>query len=313
MIGSAAASSGVSAFLESAVRTATPLALGALGETIVERAGVINLGLEGVMVAGALAGFLGAQRAGAAAGFVAGAVAGLVVASIFAAFVVWLRTDQIIAGTAVTLLALGTTGTLYRAFYGSTGAAVTVPTADRIAIPGLSRLPIIGGAFFHQPAVTYVAYLAVPIIWWWLYRTHSGLALRAVGERPAAAAAAGIPASRVRAVAILIGGAFGGVAGATLVVAQAGTFIEGMSAGRGFVAIAIVVLGRWDVLGVAAAALVFGAASALQFLAQALGLAVPYQAFLALPYVLTLAALAGVAGRVRTPAALGRQSDDELT
>lgn len=303
---------GASAFLQSAVRTATPLALAALGETIAERAGVINLGLEGVMVAGALAGFAGAQRAGPLGGFVGGAVAGLLVAAIFAAFVVWLRTDQIIAGTAVTLLALGTTGTLYRAFYGTTGAAITVPTADRIPLPVLYRLPIVGEAFFDQPAVTYVVYLAVPLSWWWLYRTHAGLALRAVGERPAAAAAAGIATSRVRLVAMLIGGVFGGVAGATLVVAQAGTFIEGMSAGRGFVAIAIVVLGRWHVVGVAVAALVFGAASALQYLAQALGLAVPYQAFLALPYVLTLAALAGVAGRVRTPAALGRQSDDEL-
>lgn len=304
---------GASAFLESAVRTATPLALAALGETVVERAGVINLGLEGVMIAGALAGFAGAQAGGTIGGFVAGAVAGLIVALIFALFVVWLRTDQIIAGTAVTLLALGTTGTLYRAFYGTTGAAITVPTTAPIAVPGLWRLPIIGAAFFDQPAVTYAAYLAVPLIWWWLYRTHAGLALRALGERPAAAAAAGISTSRLRTAAILVGGIFGGVAGATLVVAQAGTFIEGMSAGRGFVAIAIVVLGRWHVLGVAAAALVFGAASALQFLAQALGLAVPYQAFLALPYVLTLAALAGVAGRVRTPAALGRSSDDELT
>jgi simple sugar transport system permease protein len=232
--------------------------------------------------------------------------AGIVVSAVFAVFVAWLRTDQIIAGTAVTLLALGATGTVYRAFFGTTGTALTVPTSARLAIPMLSRLPIVGTAFFDQPPVTYATYLAVPAIWWWLYRTHAGLALRAAGERPAAAAAAGIATTRVRLVAILVGGAFGGLAGATLVVAQAGTFVEGMSAGRGFVAIAIVVLGRWHVLGVAAAALVFGAASALQFAFQAMGWGAPYQIFLAAPYLLTLAALAGAMGRARAPAALGR-------
>ena len=313
MIAGGTPTGGVAAFLESAVRTATPLALAALGETVVERAGVINLGLEGIIIAGALGGLAGARAGGVAGGFLGGLLAGIAVALIFALFVVWLRTDQIIAGTAVTLLALGITGTLYRAFYGTTGAALTVPTSGRVAIPGLSRLPVVGTAFFDQPPVTYAVYLAVPALWWWLYRTQAGLALRAVGERPAAAVAAGIATSRVRLAAIVLGGALGGLAGATLVVAQAGTFVEGMSAGRGFVAIAIVVLGRWHVVGVAVAALVFGAASALQFLAQALGLSVPYQVFLALPYLLTLAALAGVAGRVAAPAALARPIDDELT
>jgi simple sugar transport system permease protein len=139
-----------------------------------------------------------------------------------------------------------------------------------------------------------------------MYRTHAGLALRAIGEDPEAAAAAGVPVRSVRFLAVLFGGVMGGVAGGMLVLTQAGTFVEGMSAGRGFVAIAIVVLGRWEPLGVAIAALVFGAASALQYLFQATGIALPYQLFLAFPYLLTLAALAGVAGRVTAPAALGR-------
>jgi simple sugar transport system permease protein len=147
------------------------------------------------------------------------------------------------------------------------------------------------------------------MVWWWMYRTHAGLALRAIGESPAAAEAAGIRSDRFRVGALVFGGLLGGLAGGTLVISQAGTFAEGMSAGRGFIAIAIVVLGRWHPLGVALAALVFGAASALQFLLQALGLALPYQVFLVLPYLLTLAALAGVAGRVRAPAALGRVDD----
>jgi simple sugar transport system permease protein len=142
-----------------------------------------------------------------------------------------------------------------------------------------------------------------------MYRTHAGLALRAIGESPTAAEAAGIRSDVFRIVALVFGGLLGGLAGGTLVISQAGTFAEGMSAGRGFIAIAIVVLGRWHPVGVALAALVFGAASALQFLLQALGLELPYQVFLVLPYLLTLAALAGVAGRVRAPAALGKVED----
>jgi simple sugar transport system permease protein len=137
-------------------------------------------------------------------------------------------------------------------------------------------------------------------------RTHAGLAVRAVGERPDAAAAAGIAVTRVRLIAILVGGALGGLAGGTLVLAQAGTFVENMSAGRGFIALAIVVLGRWQPLGVALGALLFGAASALQFAFQAMGWNAPYQIFLAAPYLLTLAALAGAMGRARAPASLGR-------
>lgn len=293
-------------FLEATVRTATPLALAALGEVIVERAGVINIGLEGIVLCGAFAALAGSAAGGTPLGYAAGMGAGVAIAALFALFVVWLRADQIITGTAITLLALGITGTLYRALFGAAGTALSTPTSAPIVVPALSRLPLVGRALFAQPAPTYAVYLLVPLLWWWTYRTHAGLALRAVGERPEAAEAAGIAPRRVRFGAILAGGALGGLAGATLVVAQAGTFVEGMSAGRGFIAIAIVVLGRWSIAGVAIASLVFGAASALQFLAQALGLAVPYQLFLALPYALTLAALAGVAGRVRAPAGLGR-------
>ena len=294
-------------FLEAAVRTATPLAIAALGESAVERAGIINIGLEGAIIAGAFAALVGAGAAGAGLGIAAAAAAGLAVAALFAAFAVGLRADQIITGTAVTLLALGVTGTLYRTLYGTGGAALTIPTLRPVVVPGLSELPLVGRALFAQPLTTYALYLLAPALWWWLYRTHSGLALRAVGENPAAAAAAGIAPARVQLVALLLGGAAGGLAGGTLVLAQVGTFAEGMSAGRGFIAIAVVALGRWHPAGVAAAALVFGAATALQFLFQAMGWSVPYQLFLALPYALTLVALAGAAGRGAAPAALGRR------
>jgi simple sugar transport system permease protein len=302
-------SDALAAFLEATVRTATPLALAALGEAVTERAGVINIGLEGAIMAGAFGALLGAGLApglgGAAIGFATGALAGLLASALFAVFAVGLRADQIITGTAVTLASLGLTGTLYRTIYGETGALLSTPTTPPIALPGLSALPVVGRALFAQPPATYLLYLLVPALAWWSTRTHAGLALRAVGERPEAAVAAGIRPRRVQLAATLFGGAMGGLAGATLVLAQAGTFAEGMSAGRGFIAIAIVVLGRWRPAGVAAAALLFGAASALQYLFQAMGWQLPYQLFLALPYLLTLVVLASVSARAAAPAALG--------
>jgi simple sugar transport system permease protein len=298
--------------LEATVRTATPLAWAALGETVSERAGVINIGLEGSIIAGALgatiaAGAIGAGALGVAGGFAAGALAGLVVAALFALFTVGLRADQIITGTAMTLLALGLTGTLYRTVYGAGGVALTTPTAEIYAVPWLSDLPLIGRALFAQPLVTYALYAIAPLLAWWMHRTHVGLALRAAGEYPEAAIAAGVSPRRVQAIAVLFAGAMAGVAGATLVLAQAGTFAEEMSAGRGFIAIAIVVLGRWRPLGVAAAALLFGAATSLQTLFQAMGWSgIPYQLFLAVPYLLTLVVLA-VTGR-RAPAPVGHSA-----
>lgn len=295
------------AFLEATVRTATPLALAALGESIAERAGVINVGLEGVIIAGCFGAVVGARQGSLTAGLVAGVAAGLTAALVFACFVVWLRTDQIITGTALTLGALGLTGMLYRAVFGTTGAALSIPTMRPLAIPLLSDIPVLGPALFRQAAVTYALYIAAACAWWFLSRTYAGLALRAVGEYPEAAQAAGIHPARVQGAAVLVSGAFGGLAGASLVLAQVGTFAEGMSAGRGFIAIAIVALGRWNPIGVALAALLFGAASALQFLFQSTGTQLPYQLFLALPYVLTLVVLAAGTSRGRAPAALGRR------
>jgi simple sugar transport system permease protein len=293
-------------FLAATIRTATPLALAALGELFVERAGLINIGLEGAILAGAFGSLVGAAAGGVAWGYAGAIGGGIIVAALFALFVVWLKADQIITGTALTLLSVGATGTLYRAMYGSSGAALGSPTSAPFAIPWLSHIPVVGTAFFTQPPITYLAYALVPVIAWWVRGTHSGLALRAIGEHPEAAEVAGVRVQRVRVLAILSGGVLGGLAGGTLVLAQAGTFAEGMSAGRGFIAIAIVVLGRWHPLGVALAAFVFGAASALQFAFQAMGWHAPYQLFLVVPYLLTLAGLAGATGRTRAPATLGK-------
>ncbi|MGD8289884.1 MAG: ABC transporter permease [Gemmatimonadota bacterium] len=292
-------------FLEASVRLGVPLALAAMGETVTERSGVINIGLEGSIIAGALGGALGALAfGGAAGGVVAGALAGMAVAAVFAAFCIGLGTDQIITGTAITLAGLGLTGAIYQARFGATGTALTLPTLAPLPIPGLAAIPWVGSALFDQAPTAYLSYAVAPLLWYYLFRTAWGLELRAVGEAPDAAAAAGVRVRWVRFCATLFGGALAGLAGAHLALAHAGTFAENMSAGRGFIAIAVVVLGRWNPMWVLVAALLFGAASALQFLLQALGLDLPYQLFLALPYLLTLAALAGWVGRARAPAAL---------
>lgn len=295
--------------LVAAVGIATPLALAATGETVAERSGVVNLGIEGAMLFGALGGAIGATLAGPAGGLGLGVLAGVLVAALFAAVAVGAGADQIITGTAVTLGSVGLTGTIYRQFYGAAGVGLSIPTLAPVPIPGLSGIPLLGSAFFSQPVTTYLTFGLIPLTWWMLFRTRPGLTLRAAGEDPVAARAAGVPVRLTRTVAVLAGGAFAGLAGATLVLAQVGTFAERMTAGRGFIAIAIVVLGRWNPVGAGLAALLFGLATALQFAFQAAGLRVPYQLFLMFPYLLTLLALAGVVGRVKAPGGLGKNED----
>lgn len=292
-------------FAAASVRVATPLLLAAIGETLTERSGVLNLGIEGAMLAGALGAAAGALSGGTATGVVVAATAGMAVAAVFAAVAIGARANQIIAGTAVTLALTGLTGVVARRVFGPEGAGLDMPTLAPIAIPGLATIPLLGPALFDQSVLTYVAILAIPVVWWTLFRTRFGLEVRACGEAPSAAAAAGVPVARRRTVATLVGGAFAGVAGAALVLAQVGTFTEKMTAGRGFIAIAIVILGRWHPMGAAAGALLFGAATALQYLFQASGSALPYQLFIALPYLLALVVLARAVGRDRGPAALG--------
>ncbi len=289
-------------FLEAALRTATPLLLAAIGETVSERAGVINLGLEGCIIAGAYAAYaLGAAHP--TVGYTAAIGAGVVIGLLLAMFSVVMRRDQIIVGTALTMLALGATGVLFRAR--GADAALIVGAEGPRHIPVLSDIPVIGNALFGQANVTYLAIAMVPVVWWVLYRTHIGLGIRASGDEPEAARAAGVNVTAVRVGAVVFGSALGGLAGGALVLAQAGAFAEGMSAGRGFLAIAIVALGRWRPAGVAAASLVFGAAMALQFVVQALGWPVRYELVLMIPYLLTLFAL-GAFGRGVAPAYLGR-------
>lgn len=306
--------------LGTGVRLAVPLLLAALGETVAEKSGVINVGLEGMMLAGALAGFVAAFSShnpwvGACAAIGAGAA----LAALFAWLAVGLGADQVVAGTAINILALGLTGVLFRAQPGLSGA--TAAGFNAVQIPGLhpvpglhpagttvSALAQMGSALLEQNALGYFAFALVPGVWLFLFRTRAGLRLRAAGEYPAAADSAGVPVRQVRSGAVLFGGAAAGLAGAYLSLGYTNGFVENMSAGRGFVALAVVILGRWNPWGAAGAALLFGLASALQFQFQAAGTLFPYQFFLALPYVLTLFALL-VRSRLRSlpyaPAALG--------
>jgi len=293
-------------FLAATVRISTPLLLAATGEMVNERAGVINLGVEGAMLAGALASAIGAVAGGPWAGVAAALGAGMLLAGIFGAMAIGARTDQIVTGAAVTLGAVGLTGAIYRSAFGTSGPGLSIPTFATWPVPGLREIPLLGPALFEQSALTYLGWILIPIAGWFLFRSWWGLALRATGESAEAARAVGIPVRRVQILATLAGGALSGLAGATLVLAQVGTFAEKMTAGRGFIAIAIVVLGRWRPAGVLVAALLFGAASALQFALQAMGLAAPYQLFLVLPYAIALLALAGGVGRARAPAGLGK-------
>jgi len=296
----------LSGFLAAMVRVSTPLLLAALGEMLAERSGVINIGIEGAMLAGALGGAVGAAHGGLAFGLVVAVLAGIAIAALFAAISLGAGADQIITGTAVSLAAVGLTGVLNRKVFGPGGPGLSLPTFPDVPIVGLSSLPAVGHGLFTQPVITYFSWLLVPLTWWFLFRTRSGLVLRATGESDTAARAAGVSVRRVQVFAVLAGGALAGLGGGSLVLAQVGMFAEEMTAGRGFIAIAIVVLGRWHPVWVFAAALLFGGATALQFVFQAMGLAVPYQLFLMLPYALALVALTGGLGRARAPAGLGK-------
>lgn len=297
----------LNALAASMVTMAVPLLLAALGELIAERAGVINIGLEGLILFGAFAALVTATFSGSAQlGIAAALTVGALLGAGFAFFVVQRNANQVVAGTALNLLAVGLTGVAYRAIFGVTGAALTISGTPSMPLPLLSGLPIIGPSFFSQTLLAYAAFALVPALALGLSRTVPGLMLRMVGESPYAAETQGVNVARVRALALVACGALAAAGGAYLALAYARTFVEGMSAGRGFIALAIVIVGRRSPVGILGAALFFGLATALQFHFQALGLAVPFQLFLMLPYVLTLVVLTVSLSGARAPAALGQ-------
>ena len=293
-------------FLISVVTMTTPILLAALGELLVEDSGVINIGIEGAMLVGAFAALTLAYFTGSAGLGLMGAIAaGIAINAIFALLVVNLAVNQVVTGTAVSILALGLTGVLYRQIFGVTGKSFMVAPIAKIPLGPLARIPILGPALFDHNVLVYLTFILVPVLWYVTARTRYGLRLRACGERPAAADALGLGVIAVRWQALIISGALTGLAGAFLTLSYTNTFVENISAGRGFVALSVVIVGRWNSWGLAAASILFGAAMALQFGFQALGTVVPYQLFLALPYALTIVVLAGLGGQAAAPSALG--------
>ena len=298
----------IEAFLTSTLAMATPILLAALGELIVEESGVLNVGIEGAMLAGAFFGLAAAYFTGSTlVGLSAAVAAAVVMNAMLAGLVVNLAVNQVVAGTALDILAAGLTGVFYRRLFGITGKAVTVTAIPPISLGPLARIPLVGPVLFAQNVLVYCAFALVPLTAFLVRHTRYGLRLRAAGERPEAADALGLNVYWLRWEALLIAGVATGLAGAYLSLAYTATFVEGISAGRGFVALAVVIVGRWNAYGIAAASLLFGAAMGLQFELQAAGVALPYQLFLAMPYALTVIVLALVGGQAQAPSALGER------
>jgi general nucleoside transport system permease protein len=294
-----------SALIAAMLRFATPLVFAAMGGILCERSGVINIGLEGMMLMGAFFGIFGADQFGSwFLGALAGMAAGGVLALVHAVFSVTLRADQVVSGFAVNFLAFGITGYVFIAHYGDQGTPGDVPRVPELTLPGIEDLDFFGTAIGSASLLTWVALLLVPLLALYMFRTASGLRLRSVGEKPRAADSVGVRVLRTRYLAVIASGLLAGLGGVYLSVGLVGSFNEGMTDGRGYIALAAVIFGSWRPGGALAAALLFGFSSAVaqRLPAFSESLAVLFQA---LPYVLVLIVLAGLIGRSRPPAAIG--------
>ncbi len=278
--------------LTGGVRGGTSILYAALGETISERAGVINLGTEGSMLLGALAAYMVAADTGNPwLGVLVGGIAGAVLALLHALLVVWRGANQFASGLTMLFLALGLTSLFGAAYVGR-----TITPFEVWPVPVLSDIPFIGPIFFEQNALVYLSYLAVPAVWFLLFRTKWGLLIRTAGERSDALAVNGFGVKRIRIAAVTAGGVLAGVGGAQLSIAYTNSWFENMVAGRGFIAVALVIFASWSPIRVMGGAYLFGAALALGPALQARGLAINQFALHVIPFVLTLVVLA-VLGR----------------
>ncbi|WP_237155459.1 ABC transporter permease [Oryzibacter oryziterrae] len=289
------------------ITAATPLLLAALGELITERSGVLNLGVEGMMVMGAVAGFAVTISTGSPTlGILAGAVAGLLTSLVFAFVTLTLVANQVASGLALTMFGLGLSGLIGESFVGKPGIKL-----EALHIPGLSDLPVIGPILFSQDLLVYLSFAMIVVVNWFLFRTRAGLILRSVGDNHSSAHALGYSVIGVRYLAVMFGGLMAGLGGAYLSVAYTPLWVENMTAGRGWIALALVVFASWRPTRVAAGAYLFGAVTVLQFHAQALGIGLPSQFLSMLPYLATVVVLVAISGNRRatlfnTPACLGK-------
>ena len=294
-----------SALTAGMLRYATPLIFGAMGGILSERSGVINIGLEGMMLIGAFFGIFGSDLLGSwLLGILAGVAAGAVIGLVHAFVSIRLRADQVVSGTGINFLAIGITGYVFIYHYGDQGTPTDISRAPNVTLPLIEDIPFIGEAIGRMNVLTWVALLLVPILTVFLFRTRGGLRLRSVGEKPRAADSLGLPVLRTRYLAVTASGALAAAGGAFLSIGLVGSFNEQMTNGRGFIALAAVIFGGWRPVGALAGALLFGFSTALaqRLPAFSESTAVLFQA---LPYVLTLVVVAGVIGRSRPPAAVG--------
>ncbi len=294
-----------SALTAGMLRFATPLIFGAMGGILSERSGVINIGLEGMMLTGAFFGIFGADLTGSwFLGILVGIAAGAVMGFVHAFVSIQLRADQVVSGTGINIIALGITGYVFIYHYGDQGTPSDISRVPNVKLPGIQDISFIGPAIGNLNLLTWAALLLVPLLTLFLFRTRGGLRLRSIGEKPRAADSLGLPVLRTRYLAVTASGALAALGGAFLSIALLGSFNENMTAGRGFIALAAVIFGGWRPWGALAGACLFGFSTALaqRLPAFSESTAVLFQA---LPYVLTLVVVAGVIGRSRPPAAVG--------
>lgn len=295
----------VEAIILAVLAASTPLLMAATGELVIERSGVLNLGVEGMMIVGAACGFAGAWLTGSIlVGALFGIVAGTLMSLIFALMALGLAVNQVATGLALTILGIGLSGLIGAGFVGE-----RITPAAHLTIPGLTDIPLIGRVMFGEDAFVYFSIALIIGVWWFLYRTRAGLILRACGDNHVSAHALGYPVLRIRTLAVMFGGACAGLAGAYLPLAYTPFFIPGMTAGRGWIALALVVFSSWRPGRLVVGAYLFGAVTILQLHAQGWGVGIPSQFMSALPYLATVIVLV-LLSRARTggstaPAALG--------
>lgn len=286
---------------------ATPLLFAALGELVVEKSGVLNLGVEGMMLVGAVCGFaVTIQTGSAVTGFLVAALAGAATASLFAVLTLFLLANQVATGLALTLFGVGLSALIGQGFVG-----IPLEGLPKLYIPGLTDLPVVGQALFGQDIMVYLAVAAVPLVHLFLYRTRAGLVLRAVGENHTAAHALGYKVLRIRFLAVLFGGAMAGLGGAFLSMDYTPMWAENMTSGRGWIALALVVFATWKPVRAMLGAWLFGGVTILQLHVQGLGIDVPSQLLSMLPYLATVLVLVLISRdvariRLNAPACLGK-------
>lgn len=291
-----------------AIRITTPILMASMGELIAERAGVLNLSIEGTMVLGAFTGFLTTYHTGSLGlGVLAALLAGGALTLIFAFMVVSLKIDQTVSGLTFNLFASGVSFYLYRVAFPKIGSEnlPNVQIFERTPLPLLSRIPVLGDAFFSHNLMTYAAFLLVPLVFYFLYRTNRGLELRCLGENPRALDMKGVNVTLYQYAAVVFGGMMSGAAGAFLTLGSAGMFVPSIASGRGWIAIAIVIFGGWKPFNIMFASLFFGFLDSLQLQIQGIGIQFPYQILLAMPYFLTILALLGRKRSSGEPISLG--------